>query len=553
MDFNWHWPDGSVVQRGPRLAYDIETNGLLPDVSTIHSLVVIDVDSGAMMSCAKGPSGTPEGYRSIEDGLAYLNTASMAVGHNVYSYDSPVIKHLRPNWEPPFQRDTLILAKMIWPVDRLKELDFPRWRKGKLPGNLIGAHKLEAWGYRLGQMKGEYSATVKELSKECTQHGDLSKVPEEYHILASADAKGRPILDPWLAWNKPMQDYCEQDVRVTVELFKLIESHLNGTAKPAHGIAWSPRCVELEHRVWLHCDKQAERGFGYDLEQAIKLTSKLRNRQRELEEELKAAFGSWWQPSAAVTPKIARNVKRADLPNITARRIRKKEQWWLRPDDMEKVIKHLRATGDDLFADIVEMICYQGFRVMECLSLRERHFIGLATSTPKVQVPGTKTNKSGYTIPVFDLSIDLVNKCIKRSKENGWERLFPISWRQARDRWAYVREYLGVQDVPSATMKSLRRTFAAIADSRGMGTKTLQEILRHENISTTELYLNVIGAERTEHARKFMTRPEAPNPPSPQTPAVDTDQDRIQRAIQIFKSLGPTPEEVARFTMELLK
>ncbi|WP_112212730.1 DNA polymerase [Agrobacterium sp. CFBP2214] len=321
MDFNWHWPDGSVVQRGPRLAYDIETNGLLPDVSTIHSLVVIDVDSGTMMSCAKGPSGTPEGYHSIEDGLAYLKTASMAVGHNVYSYDSPVIKHLIPSWEPPFQRDTLILAKMIWPVDRLKELDFPRWRKGKLPGNLIGAHKLEAWGYRLGQMKGEYSATVKELSKEYTQHGDLSKVPEEYRVLASVDAKGRPILDPWLAWNKPMQVYCEQDVRVTVELFKLIESHLNGTAKPAHGIAWSPRCVELEHRVWLHCDKQAERGFGYDLEQAIKLTSKLRNRQRELEEELKAAFGSWWQPSATVTPKIARNVQRKDLPNITARRV----------------------------------------------------------------------------------------------------------------------------------------------------------------------------------------------------------------------------------------
>ncbi len=238
---------------------------------------------------------------------------------------------------------------------------------------------------------------------------------------------------------------------------------------------------------------------------------------------------------------------------IERSQIRKKEQWWLRPDDMEKVIKHLRATGDDLFADIVEMICYQGFRVMECLSLRERHFIGLSTSTPKVQVPGTKTNKSGYTIPVFDLSIDLVQKCIKRSKDNGWERLFPISWRQARDRWTYVREYLGVQDVPSATMKSLRRTFAAIADSRGMGTKTLQEILRHENISTTELYLNVIGAERTEHARKFMTRPEVIPQASPQTPAGDMDQDRIQRAIQIFKSTGPTPEEVARFTMELLK
>lgn len=229
---------------------------------------------------------------------------------------------------------------------------------------------------------------------------------------------------------------------------------------------------------------------------------------------------------------------------------KKKEQWWLRPDDMVKVVNHLRATGDDLFADIIELICHQGFRIMECLSLRERHFIGLRTDKPKVQVPGLKTNKSGYTIPVFDLSYDLVVKCVERANANGWERLFPITWRQARDRWQYVREYLGVADVPSATMKSLRRTFAAIADARGMTTKTLQEILRHENISTTEGYLNVIGAERTEHARKHMTRPiEVAPPPPPQ----EDNMAGLLKAIQAYKATGATPEEVARFTMEIMK
>lgn len=109
---------------------------------------------------------------------------------------------------------------------------------------------------------------------------------------------------------------------------------------------------------------------------------------------------------------------------------------------------------------------------------------------------------------------------------------------------------------PNAKVKPKSRPLILEGDTELMnwlGTKTLQEILRHENISTTELYLNVIGAERTEHARKFMTRPEATIPPPSQTPAGDVDQERIQRAIQIFKSTGPTPEEVARFTMELLK
>ncbi|MBD9542203.1 hypothetical protein IB276_22420 [Ensifer sp. ENS04] len=322
MDFNWHWPDGSPVEnrQGPRLAYDIETNGLLPDVSTIHSLVLIDLDTGEMTSCGSNPAA----LHTIEHGLKLLASASFAVGHNVLSYDAPVIRHLHPDWKAPFQRDTLVLAKMIWPVDKLKDLDFPRWRANKLPGNLIGAHKLEAWGYRLGQMKGEYSADVKKYSKEYSEHGDLSLIPEDYHVLATTDDKGRLKLDPWLAWNQPMQDYCEQDVRVTVELFKLIESHLTGSSKAAHGIGWSHECVTLEHNVWVHCDQQNVRGFGYDLEQAIELTGKLRNRQRALEEELKNAFGSWWQPSEITTPKIARNVKRADLPHITAKRFSEK-------------------------------------------------------------------------------------------------------------------------------------------------------------------------------------------------------------------------------------
>lgn len=337
VSFDWHYP--KAAPKGRRFAFDIETNGLLPDVNKLHSLVLIDLDSGVTTSCAwhRASGQNYDGHYSIEHGLKLLSEASLLIAHNGLSYDVPVLKHLVPGWDTKATiRDTLVLSKMLWPTDKLKDLDFPRWRGGKLPGNLIGAHKLEAWGYRLGQMKGEYSATVKEWSKKLTS-GEITEadVPSDLRVLLTTNDRGQLCLDPWLAWNKPMQDYCEQDVRVTVELFKLIESHLTGSSKAAHGIGWSPRSVALEHDVWLHCDDQQARGFGYDLEGGIKLAATLKNRQGELARKLIDVFGSWWQPldDPDTGTRPARDYSKAviELPEIRVEKVSEKTGKPLKP------------------------------------------------------------------------------------------------------------------------------------------------------------------------------------------------------------------------------
>jgi DNA polymerase I-like protein with 3'-5' exonuclease and polymerase domains len=313
-----------------RLAFDIETNGLLPDVDKLHSLVLKDLDTNSVWSASS------QDQHDLKLAVKELAAADYKTGHNILTYDAPVIRHLIPGVEfRGVMRDTLILAKMIWPVDRLKDLDFPRWRAGKLPGQLIGAHRLEAWGYRLGRMKGEYSADVKELSKEYQKHGDITQLPEWARVLVTVDDKGRPALDPWLAWNQPMQDYCVQDVEVTHELHTLIEGHLQGTTKAALGVGWSERSVELEHKVWLHVNKQEERGYGFDREAAVELAGELKSRQRELEAKLVEAFGSWWQPLDDKThgTKPARNYseKMTQFPDITVERISEKTGKALKP------------------------------------------------------------------------------------------------------------------------------------------------------------------------------------------------------------------------------
>jgi DNA polymerase-1 len=127
QQFDWFY--GETPRPGPRVAFDIETNGLLPDVSKIHSLVIKDLDTKVMWSCmsddgmrkALGPSDRSEENvveESVENGLDYLSNASIVFGHNIIGYDIPVLKHLHPDFSlSGIARDTLILAKMIWPMD----------------------------------------------------------------------------------------------------------------------------------------------------------------------------------------------------------------------------------------------------------------------------------------------------------------------------------------------------------------------------------------------------------------------------------------------------
>lgn len=330
---------------GRTLAFDIETDGLIPEMTTIHSLCFRDVHTGEHWSLrsgtdCKGPDGS---LYSIEDGLQFLTSAHCILGHNIISYDIPAIQKLYPWFDPKgIIRDTLLLAKMIWPVDKLMGPDMARYRRGTLPGGLIKRQSLEAWGYRLGAMKGEYSATVLDLGSKLHK-GTITEaeVPEELQCLILPESiqygfrKQWTRMNPWECWNQPMQDYCDVDVDVTTKLYHLIDGHLKGTSKSSGGVAWSERCVELEHRVWKHMDEQEARGFGFDKEQAVKDAAAMKNRQAELHAELHETFGSWWKPlddpRTGTVPARDYTKARTDFKNITKRRFSDKTGKELKP------------------------------------------------------------------------------------------------------------------------------------------------------------------------------------------------------------------------------
>ena len=135
---------------GRCLAFDCETDGLLPELTKLHCLAITDLTTGEATSYADQP-----GHRPIREGLARLAEADLLVGHNIIGFDLKAIKKVYREWTyRGLVRDTIVLTRLMWP--HIKDSDFKRAEKGNLPKKLIGAHSLESWGYRLGILKDEY-------------------------------------------------------------------------------------------------------------------------------------------------------------------------------------------------------------------------------------------------------------------------------------------------------------------------------------------------------------------------------------------------------------
>ena len=169
------------------LIFDLETNGLLYDVTCVHCLGIYDTET--KQTLVYNDEGDTE---PITRGIQRLEDASEIVGHNIINYDIPVIRKLYP-WFSNVGRvlDTLVLSRCYHPD--IVEIDKKRkWKQ--MPLQLYGRHSLESYGYRLGEYKGDFGKT-----------------------------------SDWKEWSREMQDYMIQDVVVTTKLWNHFQPYLAGS------------------------------------------------------------------------------------------------------------------------------------------------------------------------------------------------------------------------------------------------------------------------------------------------------------------------------------
>lgn len=159
------------------LVFDIETDGLLNDLTCIHCIGIHDLDAGETYVFNDQGNKQP-----ITKGIQLLEDADTIIGHNIIGYDIPVLQSLHPWFTPPDTIDTLVISRVL----RSDVLAVDHKRKPRnMPLQLYGRHSLEAHGYRLGEYKGCFSKTTN-----------------------------------WKEWSQEMEDYCLQDVNVTVKLWQ---------------------------------------------------------------------------------------------------------------------------------------------------------------------------------------------------------------------------------------------------------------------------------------------------------------------------------------------
>ena len=227
-----------------RYAIDIETNGLLDELDRVHCMVIVDLDTGEVGS-----------YRQeeVRAGLCVLANASLIVAHNAIGFDIPALQKVYPEWcTSATIRDTLLLSRLQYP--EVKHTDQRMFEKEKFPQKLIGRFSLKAWGHRLSCHKGEYEGG-------------------------------------WDKWTPEMQQYCEQDVAVLVQLWNMLQKD-----------PYAEAAVDLEHCFAELAFRIEREGFPFNEEAAVKLYADLSSRQTAIESELQDIFpprvvgmkSHWW-------------------------------------------------------------------------------------------------------------------------------------------------------------------------------------------------------------------------------------------------------------------
>ena len=179
------------------LIFDIETNGLYDEATELFCVAIHDVVRNETIGYGPG---------SIDRAINRLANATCLIGHNIIFYDLPVLKKLLDFETQAHVIDTLICTRLIWPKEKLQEIDTDHYEN--VPAKLRGSASLKAWGYRLSNFKDNFT--------------DFSQYSQE------------------------MLEYCKQDCNVTAALYHLI------TTDPI-----KPSALKLEHDFATAINKQS--------------------------------------------------------------------------------------------------------------------------------------------------------------------------------------------------------------------------------------------------------------------------------------------------------
>ena len=217
-----------------KIVLDIETNS---SHNKIWMVVTRDINTGDVIV-----------WKEVEGLQKYLEACDLIIMHNGICFDQHVLKE---TWKITITQnqvyDTLVASRLLSP-------------------SLEGGHSLDAWGKRLGFLKGEF--------------------------------------DDWdSGWSQEMEDYCIQDTLVTQKLYEHLEYEFKQQK-------FDKRSIELEHKVQAIIATQERNGFKLDEMAAITLSATLKNKLAAIEVSLQSIFPT------KVTERISEKTGKTLTPKV---------------------------------------------------------------------------------------------------------------------------------------------------------------------------------------------------------------------------------------------
>jgi len=157
---------------------------------------------------------------------------------------------------------------------------------------------------------------------------------------------------------------------------------------------------------------------------------------------------------------------------------------YLMPDELRKVMGEV----DDLeFYDYCMISAYQGFRSSEILRL-ELYDI----DNPKgfIRITSKQKSRKERRAPIHSKTVEIINRCIARAKDNNRSRLFRFKTRQTiSKKFKKAARAAGFEHI---RFHDLRHTYGASLALKGQGSAQIQGLMGHSSRASSEVYTTIM-------------------------------------------------------------
>ena len=212
-----------------KLVFDLETDGFLDAATECWVMVIQDVDTKQTYTF----TDHDDSHASMKEGLEMLSKADVLIGHNIITFDIPMLKKLF-DWEPnPHSRlhDTWVMSEVL-----------SQRRNHK--------HGLEGWGNHLGFEKIDY--------------------------------------DDWTRYTEAMRIYCERDVELNTKVYEMLLNELNAIKDKKPAIVEG---MKVEHDLAKFEAFVRTRGWNFDMNRAQEVVQQITDEMKAIEEYVEPQLG----------------------------------------------------------------------------------------------------------------------------------------------------------------------------------------------------------------------------------------------------------------------